>query len=129
MSTPVAVLQALAWGTPNTLTRACVDCGLITGNFCDSCLAADRVPSEKWEPNQATPLCTFCDDRFFSCHFCRGVQWAQPPPWGAGSPPRRTLPATAQGRSQCPGGSRGETASPRSLTARAPEPTLPPTGA
>ena len=72
-------MQPLAGSDPETLSRACVDCGLITGSFCDYCLAADRIPEEKWEPGQCTPLCTKCDTKNDGiCHFCRGVAWVAP---------------------------------------------------
>ena len=92
MSTSVGALHVLAHGPGNILLRACVDCGLRTGCFCDSCLAQDRMPGEEWAPGQPTPLCTYCDDQFGACHFCRGVHWAQPPQWGAGLPPARPSP-------------------------------------
>ena len=37
-------MEVLAAGDPQTLTRPCIDCGLITGRFCDFCLAKDRFP-------------------------------------------------------------------------------------
>ena len=75
-------LQALAFGTQDQFCRPCVDCGLITGCFCDGdgeeCYAAVRMPQEDWAPNQLTPLCTACDRRFDMCHFCRGIPWVTP---------------------------------------------------
>ena len=62
------------------LIRPCVDCGLMTGRFCDYCNAADRLPDEEWAPNQATPLCSQCDNNHDKCHFCRGQHWCVPPP-------------------------------------------------
>ena len=56
----MATLNVLAFGDEATLNRACVDCGLITGSFCDFCLAAVRLPHERWAGNQMTPLCTYC---------------------------------------------------------------------
>ena len=63
-----------------TLNRPCVDCGRRTGCFCDFCLAKDRDPAGSWEEGQHTPLCTECDREHEACHFCRGLQWATPPP-------------------------------------------------
>ena len=129
MSTSVGAMHVLAHGPGNILLRACVDCGLRTGCFCDSCLAQDRMPEEEWAPNQPTPLCTYCDDQFGACHFCRGVPWAQPPLWEAGPPPRQTRPATAQGSSQCSGGSGGEAAPAHDTPTRVPEAPTPPPAA
>eukprot|EP00975_Prorocentrum_lima_P040090 8421035-Prorocentrum_lima.AAC.1 len=42
--------------------RPCVDCGLMTGRFCDWCLAADRLPGEVRAAGQMTPLCSHCDN-------------------------------------------------------------------
>ena len=55
MSTPEAALLTFARGPGNILLRACVDCGLRTGSFCDFCLAQDRVPGEVWAPGQPPP--------------------------------------------------------------------------
>ena len=76
-----ATMHILASGHSGMLFRACVDCGLITGCFCEYCLAAQRMPEETWAPNQCTPLCTKCDIKNHGiCHFCRGVAWVAPPP-------------------------------------------------
>ena len=72
-------IEVLAWGSPRTLTRPCVDCGLVTGRYCDWCFAASRLPDERWAPGQRTLLCSNCDNRFDACHFCRGVMWATLP--------------------------------------------------
>ena len=50
-----------------TLVRPCVDCGQMTGRFCDYCYAADRCPDERWAPNQLTPLCSRCDNTHDKC--------------------------------------------------------------
>ena len=71
-------LQVLAVGSEDMLCRPCVDCGTKTGNFCDHCYGADRVPSEQWAEGQHTPLCTTCDEASGMCHFCRGVAWCTP---------------------------------------------------
>ena len=79
-------------GETDELLRPCVDCGLRTGNFCETtkqqglpawqggvCLAITWVPSEKWAANQRTPLCTHCERRLGACHFCRKTHWCTPP--------------------------------------------------
>ena len=80
-------LTVLCAGEDSDLCRPCVDCGRITGRFCYgdefgwtglSCLASDRVPRERWQPGQRTPLCSVCDDRFGSCRMCRGVHGCTP---------------------------------------------------
>ena len=69
------------------LCRPCVDCGRTTGGFCDGlgpqgCLAKHWVPSEKWNDNQYTPLCHYCDAQVDGlCHFCRGVHLCRPAGW------------------------------------------------
>ena len=63
----------------STLLRGCVDCGRLTGSFCDGCHAADRLPMDHWALGQRTPLCTSCDRLHDACHYCRGVQWCTPP--------------------------------------------------
>ena len=75
-------LEVMAFGTVEMFNRPCVDCGRITGNFCDYCLAKDRAEDEEWAAGQRTPLCTPCDRSFDMCHFCRGQLWAQQPAWG-----------------------------------------------
>ena len=67
----MAFMEVLAFGTPEMLTRPCVDCGKITGSFCDYCRAADRMPTQTWAQNQATPLCMTCDRKYDKCRFCR----------------------------------------------------------
>ena len=80
-------MQALAFGSEAQLTRPCADCGLVTGGFCDFCLAAERFPGEEWAEGQQTPLCTVCDKKHGACHFCRGRLWCVPPPWRHASAP------------------------------------------
>ena len=65
--------------TGQSLNRPCVDCGATTTWFCDNdaCLAKLRVPSERWELGQRTPLCRVCEFKYSYCHFCRNVPWAQ----------------------------------------------------
>jgi len=40
------------------VNRPCVDCGRVTGCFCDWCYARDSMPREQWMERQKTPLCT-----------------------------------------------------------------------
>ena len=80
MSDPAPRMEVLACGSEEQLLRPCVDCGLITGRFCDYCLAETRVPSEEWAENQMTPLCSRCDWKHGACHYCRGCLWVTPPP-------------------------------------------------
>ena len=74
-----ARIEVLCSGTPEQLNRPCVDCGLVTGNYCNWCFAVERIPSEKWQPNQNTPLCSHCERAWTACHFCRGIDWCTPP--------------------------------------------------
>ena len=75
----MARLEALALGSEEGLTRPCVDCGLVTGCYCDHCRAADRLPQEVWGDNQMTPLCSQCERKHGACHFCRRQHWCTPP--------------------------------------------------
>ena len=75
-------MEVLCFGSLEQLNRPCVDCGQWTGRFCDYCYAVDRLPSEQWADGQLTPLCSACDNARDSCHYCRGVQWCSPFPWG-----------------------------------------------
>ena len=77
-------LEVVASGSEAMLTRPCVDCGLVTGRFCDYCRAADRIPDEEWAHGQLTPLCSKCDNVHDGCHFCRGLRWCRPPKWKPG---------------------------------------------
>ena len=69
-----------AFGSVDMLTRPCVDCGQITGNYCDFCKAIDRDPNQEWAPGQCTPLCSICDKARNACHFCKHIPWVTPPP-------------------------------------------------
>ena len=82
----MAAMEIICTGDVKTLCRPCVDCGLITGRFCDHCYASDRMPTERWSPGQLTPLCSKCDNKHDSCHFCRGQKWCMPFPRGARPP-------------------------------------------
>ena len=77
---PRVNMEVLAWGDEKMLVRPCVDCGLMTGRYCDWCRAADRCPNEQWADGQMTPLCSYCDNMHDACHFCRGLSWCAPPP-------------------------------------------------
>ena len=88
---PLEVLWAPPLGTPTLVP--CVDCGLITGNYCDGspevghlrCFAVDRAPQDYTPPpdddsigRQQTPLCLYCKACFNFCRFCRGVSSCTP---------------------------------------------------
>ena len=83
-------LEVLSWNTTNQTAWPCVDCGLMTGRFCDGgplpkhkdrCFACDRVPSEfPFGSRQRTPLCSYCETSKKRCRFCRGVPSCTPPP-------------------------------------------------
>ena len=81
-ATDEVTLEVMAYGTVEMLNRPCVDCGRITGSYCDYCLAEDREEDEEWAAGQHTPLCTHCDRDFDMCHFCRRQLWARQPAWG-----------------------------------------------
>jgi len=76
------------WAPPPGGAKAwpCVDCGLMTGNFCDGdlieCFAAERVPKDYANIGevgmQRTPLCAYCETRWNFCRFCRKVQGCTP---------------------------------------------------
>ena len=84
-------LQVLWCAPPGVdTTFPCVDCGLMTGNFCDGsgmsvgfdrCFAANRVPRD-YPPEvykqMRTPLCPYCETCFEHCRFCRGVKSCTP---------------------------------------------------
>ena len=75
-------------GSVEELARPCVECGLVTGNFCDEleyqrgfkCLAEQRIPSQRWVEGQRTPFCTHCEKKLGACYFCRGVPSCTPFP-------------------------------------------------
>ena len=87
MTTERGYVEVLAYGEESDLLRACVDCGQVTGRFCETlsgdgdCMAATWIPSESWAQGQRTPLCSSCDWRLGACHFCRKVCWATLPKW------------------------------------------------
>ena len=86
MATKTDVLEILQVAPWQLLFRACVDCGLRTGCWCDGCFGAHRFPEEEWDDKQHTPLCTSCDNKYGCCHYCRGQRWATPPPHGPSVP-------------------------------------------
>ena len=64
---------------PNTFppyVSPCIDCGLMTGSWCDDC---ERM-NEKGEA-VLTAFCTVCEELFLRCHVCRGAEWVQPFVW------------------------------------------------
>ena len=71
-------LQILAYAPPDDewiLVRPCVDCGLLTGRFCDYCYAFERFPNgdadgRGWARGQLTPLCSLCDNERDGCRYC-----------------------------------------------------------
>ena len=85
-------LKVRTFGAIDDLNRPCVECGLITGNYCETlsqvghplwqggiCLASERIPSEKWQQCQSTPLCCGCEILYGACRFCRGVHGCTQP--------------------------------------------------
>ena len=84
-----SVLEVLWTALPGAPTTfPCVDCGLMTGNFCDGdpydqCLASNRVPRDfpivEGYQGLHTPLCSYCETCFLFCRFCRGVAGCTPP--------------------------------------------------
>ena len=97
--------QGVLWYDRKGMAWSGVDCGLMTGNFCDggpalkykdTCYASDRDPRGFPEvSNQRTPLCTFCETSLEYCRFCRGVSSCTPPPtefhW-SGTPQESGIP-------------------------------------
>jgi hypothetical protein len=57
----------------------CIDCGLMTGNWCDGC-----EKSMMDQKKRLKPLCTGCEEEFLKCHECRDVAMATPFPWWQG---------------------------------------------
>ena len=82
-----AVLETV-WAAPpgSPYSFPCVDCGLLTGNFCDggvttaydTCFACDRVPLDYPKSTQRTPLCPYCETLSGVCRFCRKVHGCTP---------------------------------------------------
>ena len=82
---------AILWcPTDGPTSFPCVDCGLLTGNFCDGsrsvgydrCFAGDRVPKDYANAsgfgNQRTPLCSYCETLSNYCRFCRAIPSCTP---------------------------------------------------
>lgn len=83
-----AALQTL-WGAPrgSPTSFPCVDCGVVTGNFCDGgisvdynhCYAKERVPADYLNAGTLrTPLCSYCETMYAFCRFCRGIRGCTP---------------------------------------------------
>ena len=104
MATKTHVLEILQVAPWHLLFRPCVDCGLRTGCWCDGCFGAHRFPEEEWDDKQHTPLCTSCDNKYGCCHYCRGQQWATPPPHGPSVP----IMSQADTRARTPGSMHGD---------------------
>ena len=70
-----------AMATLEALQAACVDCGRLTGGWCNErCYAGVRTPEDVKFRNQRTPYCTVCDKANpDKCHFCRKQLWCTPP--------------------------------------------------
>ena len=96
-----AKLDVIACGDEEMLCRPCADCGRKTGRFCDWCHAKDRLPSEEWADNQMTPLCTDCDNKHGSCHYCRGLPWCTPPCINITVPPGQVKIVWPFGHDEC----------------------------
>ena len=89
----MCTFEVLATGTTqHELVAACVDCGRLTGCFCDGeelgpsrrpCLATSHYPeaAQKWAAGQRTPLCTSCDRKLQA-----NATFAVESPW---QPPHR----------------------------------------
>ena len=86
----VSVGMQLLWAPPPGAPTSypCVDCGLMTGNFCDggisvaydNCFASERVPADYlFNVGQRTPLCSYCETLHEFCRFCRQVHSCTPP--------------------------------------------------
>ena len=86
-STTAGELTVRCFGTYEELMRPCVDCGVPTGSYCGTkaqigyiewqggkCLAAHHMPTQAWREGQSTPLCSSCEKKHGTCHFCREVQ-------------------------------------------------------
>ena len=82
---PFQVLAASTQENPTILIRECVDCGLLTGRFCDDCYAAERFPlgdanGSGLAQGQLTPLCSSCDNWRDGCRYCRDIWVTKPVP-------------------------------------------------
>ena len=99
-SCQIEVLTVAREGEEHFVNRPRVNCGIITGRFCDGgerlpdvwallagkaynpgepCLASVRIPTEEWLKNQRTPLCIHCESLLRVCRFCRMVPACTPP--------------------------------------------------
>ena len=71
-------LKRLQSGDPCLMP--CVDCGLVTTDFCDTCWGEDPFPQDKAH-GKFIPLCRRCELVNWQCHFCRREDWCDPPAW------------------------------------------------
>ena len=71
-------LKRLQSGDPCLMP--CVDCGLVTTDFCDTCWGEDPFPQDKAH-GKFIPLCRRCELVNWQCHFCRREHWCDPPAW------------------------------------------------
>ena len=71
-------LKKLRSGDPCLMP--CVDCGLVTTDFCDTCWGEDPFPQDKAH-GKFIPLCRRCELVNGQCHFCRREHWCDPPAW------------------------------------------------
>ena len=79
----MVTLEVGCAGSVEQFCRPCVDCGRLTGYFCDGkdtrFFAVKRVPREEWCVGQRTPFCSRCEGMLGWCHYCRGVASCTPP--------------------------------------------------
>ena len=82
----VQILWVPPPGTPTSFP--CVDCGLMTGNFCDGgifcaydqCFASEKIPADYGSNGkQRTPLYSYCETRFVFFRFCHKEHGCTPP--------------------------------------------------
>jgi len=71
-------LKRLQSGDPCLMP--CVDCALVTTDFCDTCWGEDPFPQDKAH-GKFIPLCRRCELVNWQCHFCRREDWCDPPAW------------------------------------------------
>ena len=99
----MSFIDAEAMQRAREASRPCVDCGLLTGCFCDFCYIAERYPCPEQDRLRHTPLCTRCDrENDDGCHYCRRVQWCTPPTWEKTGTYRPDTQPTAQKNSSPP---------------------------
>ena len=76
----MAAIPAIAFGSIDDFIKPCVDCGQMTGRYCEGrndgarvregniCLAAFRILSGPY-----APFCSQCESKLRVCHFCRNI--------------------------------------------------------